>query len=176
MDIFEAVKKRHSYRDAFLNRPVSREDLTRIVQAGLCAPSGKNEQTTTFVIVDDKGLLKQIGNMHTIPAMRQAQAIIVCLMDKNPPPVYEGHSFQVEDCSAAVENMLLAITALGYATVWVDGWLRLKGRAGEIAALLNIPGEKIIKVILPVGIPQQICVQKEKKPFEQRAWFNVYGG
>ena len=33
-------------------------------------------------------------------------------------------SFGAEDCAAAVANMLLAITAVGYATVWTDGALR----------------------------------------------------
>ncbi|MHC4951653.1 MAG: nitroreductase family protein, partial [Planctomycetota bacterium] len=53
MDLFEAIKKRHCYRGGFTDAAVSREDLTKIVQAGLEAPSGKNCQTTRFVIVDD---------------------------------------------------------------------------------------------------------------------------
>ncbi|MCK4343353.1 MAG: nitroreductase family protein [Phycisphaerae bacterium] len=55
MDVFEAIAKRHSYRGPFKDQPVPRADLQRIVQAGLQAPSGKNAQTTTFVIVDEAG-------------------------------------------------------------------------------------------------------------------------
>jgi nitroreductase len=122
MDFFEVVKQRFSYRGGFKDQPVPREDLQRIVQASLDAPSGKNAQTTEFVIVDDPSLVAGIRQMHTgNKAMQQAPAYIACLIDKSPEAIYEGHTFQVKDCAAAVENMLLAITALGYASVWIDG-------------------------------------------------------
>ncbi len=55
MDLFEAIEGRYSYRGAFTDAPVPREDLVRIVEAGLKAPSGCNAQTTTFVIAADPG-------------------------------------------------------------------------------------------------------------------------
>ncbi|MGC9330037.1 MAG: nitroreductase family protein, partial [Candidatus Hinthialibacter sp.] len=122
MEFFETIEKRHSYRGPFKNLPIPREDLRRIVQAGIQAPSGKNAQTTSFVIVDDPELIPKIQALHlTNQAMQQAQAYIACFIDKNPEAIYEGYSFQVEDCAAAVENMFLAINALGYASVWIDG-------------------------------------------------------
>ena len=175
MDIFEAIAKRHSYRGPFHDQPVPRADLQRIVQAGLQAPSGRNAQTTAFVIVDDPALLQQVA---AIPgagtAVQQAHALIACIIDRHPEPVYEGHNFQVEDCAAAIENMLLAITALGYATVWTDGWLRLDDRAATIGNLLGVPATKVIRVLLPIGSPVEQWPQREKKPFESRAWFNRY--
>ncbi|MCX7015929.1 MAG: nitroreductase family protein [Candidatus Sumerlaeota bacterium] len=177
MDLFDAIAHRFSYRGPFLDQPVPREDLRRIVQAGLLAPSGCNEQTTTFVIVDDPALRQQIQAMHPKNvAMRQARAYIACLVDKAPIGVYEGLSFQVEDCSAAVENILLAATALGYATVWVDGWLRGDERGETIARLLGAPEGKTVRVILPLGRPADPNAPRQtKKPFEERAWFNRYG-
>ena len=96
MDLFEAIAKRHSYRGGFKDEPVSKEDLQRIVEAGLKAPSGKNEQTTSFVIVDDKQLLGEIRQMHKgNKAMQQCQGLIACIIDKEPEAIYEGHSFQI---------------------------------------------------------------------------------
>lgn len=176
MDIFEAFALRCSYRGGFKESPIPRGDLRKIVQAGINAPSGKNAQTTEFVIVDERPLLEQIQALHpTNKAMQQAQAYIACLLDKVPEKIYEGYEFQVEDCAAAVENILLAICGLGYASVWIDGWLRLDARAEKIGQLLNIPQEKIVRVILPIGIPEEEIKQKAKKPFEERAWFNRYG-
>ena len=108
-------------------------------------------------------------------AMQQAKSIIACLVDKNPAPVYEGFDFQAEDCAAAVQNMLLAITAMGYASVWIDGWLRVAGRADLINELLGLPAEKTVRVLLPIGIPTERPTPKEKKPFKERAWYNRYG-
>lgn len=176
MEVFEAIARRHSYRGPFKDQPVSRDDLRRIVEAGLQAPSGRNAQTTTFVIVDDPDPRHRIGAMHERNlAMQHAKAFIACVVDLEPEAVYEGHSFQVEDCAAAVENMLLAVTALGYATVWIDGWLRVQGHAEQIGRLLALPKGKVVRVLLPIGVPAESGPRKEKKPFAERAWFNGYG-
>ncbi len=177
MDFFEVVENRHSYRGSFEDKPVPREDLRRIVQTGLLAPSGKNAQTTTFVIVDDPALLSRINEMpQANKAVREARAFIACVIDTRAEPIYEGFSFEIEDCAAAVENMLLAVTALGYASVWIDGWLRVENRAADIGALLGVPEGKIVRVLLPVGIPaKEVRSRVEKLPFEARAWFNRYG-
>jgi len=176
MDVFDALAQRYSYRGPYRAQPVPRADLRRIVQAGLQAPSGKNGQTTRFIIVDDAELLSQIGRLHASnTAVQQARAMIACLVDRQPPPIYEGFSFQVEDCAAAVENMLLAITALGYASVWIDGWLRIGDHAATIGRLLGVPDEKVIRVLLPIGVPTEPGPRRDKLPFEQRAWFNAYG-
>jgi len=175
MDFFEAVKKRHSYRGAFTGATVSREDLEKIVQAGLEAPSGKNCQTTRFVIVDEIQLLEQITQMHPgNKAFQQAKAMVACIIDKKPEAIYEGFEFQVEDCAAAVENMLLAVTAMGYASVWVDGWLRVDNRNEKIGQLLGVPDTKIVRILLPIGVPAKEVRGPEKMPFAERAWFNRY--
>ena len=176
MDVFEAIAGRHSYRGALLDKAVPREDLRRVVEAGLAAPSGCNGQTTTFVIVDDENLVKQINALPGgSTAVQQAKAFIACIVDVTPPPVINDLCFQVEDCAAAVENMLLAVTALGYATVWTDGWLRAEGRAQAIGGLLRVPEGKVIRVLLPIGVPSETPQGPEKKPFKERAWFNHYG-
>ena len=176
MDLFEAIKERHSYRGAYKDEGIPEEHLRKIVDAGLKAPSGKNMQTTRFVIVNDPDILKKIGDMEGArKAVQQAKAIILSVIDKHPEKVYEGMSFEVEDCAAAVENMLLAITGLGYGSVWIDGWLRVKNRAEQIGELVGLPEEKIVRVLLPVGVPAEEAERKEKMPFEQRAFFNKYG-
>jgi nitroreductase len=173
MDLFEAIARRYSYRGEFTAAPVPREDLKKIVQAGIQAPSGCNEQVASFVIVDDLPLLGQIAAIVDKPVCHSAKAMIACVAD--PRPVYAGASFAAEDCAAAVENMLLAITALGYATVWLDGALRVEDRAGRIGRLLGVPAGRTIRILLPIGVPAEPGRQRERLPFDQRAWFNRYG-
>lgn len=176
MDLFEAISRRQSYRGRFSEADVPREDLVRIVDSGLKAPSGTNAETTSFIIVDDPQILQQIRALHPKnKAMQEAAAYIACITDVKPQAVYEGYEFQAEDCAVAVQNMLLAITALGYASVWVDGWLRLENRARLIGSLLGVPDDKIIRVILPIGIPTESYPRPKKKRFEERAWFNRFG-
>ena len=176
MELFEAIGKRYSYRGGFSDGEVSKDDLREIVSAGLAAPSGCNAQPTTFVIVDDEAILEKIRGMHPgNKAMQQCRAMIACVVNVTPAAVYEDMSFEVEDCAAAVENMLLAITSLDYASVWIDGWLRREERAEKIGELLGVPEGKIIRVVLPVGVASEEYPRPKKKSFDERAWFNAHG-
>jgi len=173
MDLFEAISRRYSYRGEFTNKPITRDDLKKIVQAGIQAPSAKNEQVASFVIVDDPQLLTQIAEIVDRPVCKTARAMIACVAD--PRPVLGDLSFAAEDCAAAVENILLAVTALGYATVWLDGVLRAGDKAARIGRLLGVPEAKIVRILLPLGVAAQPGTQKERLPFHERAWFNRYG-
>ncbi len=173
MDLFTAISKRHSYRGEYLSQPVPREHLTQIVQAGIQAPSGCNAQTTSFIIVDDPAIITRIREIVERPFLAKVPAFIVCVIDQRP--AYQGCSFAAEDCAAATENMLLAITALGYASVWLDGVLRIQKIKDGLASLLKVPEDREVRILLPIGKPTTATLQKERRPFEQRAWFNRYG-
>jgi nitroreductase len=173
MELFETIKSRYSYRGAFLDKKIPQEDLRKIVQAGIDAPTGCNAQSVSFVIVDDPATIQAIAKETEKKHCKTAQAMIVCVCDKTP--AYGNLSFFIEDCAAATQNMLLAITALGYATVWIDGAIR-GAIAAKIAEILSVPKDKEVRILLPIGIPETPGKPNTKKTFEQRAWFNRYGG
>ncbi len=172
MELFEAFAARHSYRGAFKNTPVPREDLKKIVEAGMMAPSGCNAQTTLFAIVDDPAMIQAVAQIVPKTCVKTAKAIIAVISQAKE--VYHDMSFEAQDYSAAVENMLLAITGLGYASVWLDGVLRIGGTADRIGEMLHVPkdGNMTVSVILPLGVPEEAGRQNDRLPFEQRAWYN----
>lgn len=175
MDIFEAIKKRHSYRGPFLETLPSERDLKKIVEAGLLAPSGKNMQTTDFVIITDSEICEKINKLHeTNKALQSAKAFIACISDKNPKACFFDMEFTTEDAAAATENMLLSITALGYASVWIDGWLKVDDNGKKIEEFINLPKDKTLRILLPVGKPKKQHHQPEKKSFPERVFFNSY--
>ena len=174
MNLFTAIEKRHSYRGEFQPATVPEEHLRQIVQAGISAPSGCNAQATFFLIVNEKQQMEELRRIIAKPVMQTAPAAIVVFSENRI--VSEGLSFEKEDYAAAVENMLLAITALGYASVWLDGVLRNERRAERIAEVLGIPSIYTVDVVLPIGIPVEVRSQIIKKPFEERAWFNRFSG
>ena len=59
----ELIHSRHSFRGEYQAVPVKREDLIKIMQAGIDAPSGCNKQTTSFIAIDDPHILKQLLNV-----------------------------------------------------------------------------------------------------------------
>jgi nitroreductase len=178
MDIFQAIEDRYSYRGPFKPTLVPEADLRRIVQAGLLAPSGKNLQTTEFVVANETEKVARIREvLGGRPYIDTAPAFIATLFAADQAQLAsDSFYFEVEDNAAATQNLLLAITALGYASVWLDGVLRREQRAERIGAILGLPPTKRIRVLLPVGVPTGSGPRKDKRGFGERAWFNRYGG
>jgi len=97
MEFFEVIEKRHSYRGGFKDEPVLKDDLIKIVEAGLKAPSGKNHHTTEFIILENQKLVDSIASMHKHnKAVQQASAFIVCLVDKTPIPILNNLFFKLK--------------------------------------------------------------------------------
>jgi len=174
MDALECIANRYSYRHTFKDVPVPREDLEKILIAGLQAPSGCNKQTTEFIAVDDPAILDQLRKVNSMPAVQTAPVLIFCLIDRQPSPASAGRAYQVEDAAAAVQNMLLSVTALGYASIWVQGGLSVDGKAEAVAAILGVPSQKLVFIMLPVGVPQEQEVRAEKLPLAARVSYNGY--
>ena len=79
MNVIEAICSRRSYRGHYKDSPVPREDLMRIMQAGLDAPSGCNKQTTSLIAVDDPELLARLKVVIDPPVAETAPAAICVL-------------------------------------------------------------------------------------------------
>lgn len=173
MDTFEAISGRYSYRGVYQDTPVPREHLKMIMQAGLNAPSGCNKQTTSVIAVDDRAVLAKLNAVIDPPLAETAPAMICVLTRKII--AYRDRTFYVQDYAAAIQNMLLAIHALGYTSCWVEGHVTDTDRIGDkMAAILGVPEEYQLVCYLPVGIPAQEGKRVKKKPFEDRAWFNGF--
>lgn len=172
-DFFEVVKERTSYRGDYYGERIPRGDLVKIMEAGLAAPSGCNQQTTSLIAVDDDELLKQIKSLFLRPIAMSAPAFI-CVLTKETP-TFKGKSYHVQDYSAAIQNMLLAIKALGYDSCWYEGYMTDEHHIGDqVAKVLGVPEDMELVCILPVGVASQGTRAVDKKPFEERAWFNGY--
>ena len=135
--------------------PIPREDLEKIVDAGRLAASGSNQQPWDFIVVTDRGMIDQLKV--AAQWMEKATAIIAVVMDPSS-------RWWIEDGSAAVENMLIASTALGYGSCWLEGYTL--PREEEFKALLDIPKEKRLLTLVPIGVPAE-WPTKEKKPLEE---------
>ena len=171
MEYRELIMKRQSYREAFTDDPVTEEDLKKILEAGIMAPSGYNFQSTTFVAITDESIIKAIAEIMPTNATQTAKAMIVPVtkfIEEN------GMSFEFEDYGAAVENMLLAIADLGYASVWMDGQVKAADHREKLAKLLNVPDDMTVRAVLPIGKPSKEIPMRGRKPFEERVVFNKF--
>ena len=173
MNVSEAIYSRHSYRGKYKDTPVPKEDLVKIMEAGLAAPSGCNKQTTSLIAVDDPEILDQLHSVIDPPVGETAPAAICVLTQRIY--AYRDKCFAIQDYSAAIQNMLLTIVDLGYQSCWFEGHITDDDRiCDKMAEILNVPDGYDLVCFLPVGNAETDPVCPKKKSFEERAWFNSF--
>lgn len=174
MNTLDAINSRHSYRGKYKDITVPRSDLIKIIQAGISAPSGCNRQTTSFIAVDDKKVLAELKGVIDPPVGETAPAAICVLTQRIN--AYRDKCFSVQDYSAAIENMLLAIVELGYESCWYEGHITdYDGINHKMEKILKVPQDYELVCFLPVGVAEEDVKLPKKKAFDERAWFNCFG-
>jgi nitroreductase len=158
METFEAIKKRRSVRE-YTGESIPREDIEKIVDAGRLAATGSNYQPWEFIVITERGMIEQLKVAASW--MEKAGAIIAVVMDPTS-------RWWVEDGAAAVENMLIASTALGYGSCWLEGYTL--PREEEFKELLGIPEEKRLLTLVPIGVPVQWPIIDKKTLEEVLHW------
>jgi len=156
MDIFDAFANRRSVR-RYAGDPVPKEDLLKMLGAGHMAATGYNKQPWDFVVVQDRATIEKMAE-RTSAWLGQAGAIIVVVLDPSA-------RFWMEDGSAAIENMHLAATALGYGSCWFEG--TMLPLEEDFKQQLGIPPDRRILTFLPVGVPAEWPQGPQKKPLEE---------
>ncbi|MCK4963746.1 MAG: nitroreductase family protein [Dehalococcoidia bacterium] len=154
MDALEAIRRRRSVRE-YTGESIPREDLEKIIDAGRLAATGNNRQPWDFIVVTDREMIEQLKV--AAQWMEKAGAIIAVVMDP-------ASRWWVEDGSAAVENMLIASTALGYGSCWLEGYTL--PREEEFKELLGVPKGKRLLTLVPIGVPVE-WPTREKKSLEE---------
>jgi nitroreductase len=174
MDTLEAINNRRSVRK-YLDKPVEFEKITTILDAARHAPSAGNLQDRTFIVVTEKTLIKQIASyaveqywIETAPL-----AIVACsLPDKHEK--YYGlrgkRLYNMQDCAAAIENILLAATDLGLSTCWVGAFEEEK-----IRTMFAIPANVRPQAIITVGYADEAPQDRPLVPIENMVFFNRFG-
>ncbi|MBI2342704.1 MAG: nitroreductase family protein [Deltaproteobacteria bacterium] len=140
MEFWEVIKTRRSIRKFDPKKNVSEEQLDKILEAAVWAPSSGNTQCWRFFAVRDKNVKNELANKagHQ-PFINDASILIVVCADLDEIARSYGergrNTYSIQDTSVAIENMLLATTSLGLASCWVGAFD--EGRAAKILKLDN---------------------------------------
>jgi len=112
LELYEAIRSRRSIR-RYKSDVIPGNVIRKIIKAASWAPSSSNSQPWEFVVVRDRGVLDRLSRTHPYASLlKGAPSCIVACSDPKRSP-----NHWVEDCSTAVENMLLAARAEGLGTV-----------------------------------------------------------
>ena len=167
-DFWSVVNSRTSVRQ-WQDKPVAKADIEDILRAGMSAPTAMNKQPWRFLVITDakerNALADKIGRGDMI---RKAPAIIVVCGDMSDAFPGDARDFWVEDCSAASENILLAITAKGLGGVWTGAYPTK--RSQEIHDALALPENIIPLNVILFGYPKDTPTPKDKWKPENIHW------
>jgi nitroreductase len=147
----EAIYKRRSIR-RFEEKPVDINLIKEIIRAGMNAPSAGNEQPWHFIVVDDREILEKIPTFHPHSRMlyEAPAAIVVCADVLN----VKYPEYWPQDCSAATQNILLAIADLDLGGVWLGVYPR-EDRVKRLQVLFEMPDHIIPFSIIALGYPAE---------------------
>ena len=112
----DTIYDRRSVRN-YLDKPVNSDLIQEVLRAGMYAPSGYNRQPWHFVVFDEKDVIAKIKAMHPYASSLATAPVCIMVCGDTEKELAEG--FYQVDCSAAIENMLLAAKALGLDTCWM---------------------------------------------------------
>jgi len=153
MDLFEAIKTRRSIRDFKFDEPVDDEKVQKILEAAINAPSAGNGQNWHFEVVRDPDIKHRLATEagHQSFISRVPVTIVVCADLERAETGYGTRGremYSLQETAAAIQNMLLVITALGLGTCWIGAF-----DEGVAARILGLPENLRPVAMLPIGVP-----------------------
>ncbi len=141
--------------------PVSRDTLEIIVKAGMAAPTAMNRQPWEFFVItrgENKGADPMAVLADKLPYAKMLKSAGAAIVVIGNPEI--GKLWQ-HDCSAAAENILLAIESMGLGGVWTAGY-PYEERVSAIKETLGIPDPYLPLCVIPVGYPSGDTKPKNK--------------
>jgi nitroreductase len=166
MDTLHAIHTRRSIRQ-YLDKPVPEELIQKLLAAAMQAPSARNQQPWHFVVIDERKTLVEITTFMPNAAMaaNAPQAVLVCA----DLTLEKSEGYWVLDCSAAVENMLLAAHALGLGAVWCGVYPR-EPRMQGLRRLIGLPENIMPHNLVVLGYPGEQVPPEDRYRPERVRW------
>lgn len=161
-DILEIIKTRRSIRRYKKEIP-DEELIKRCIEAACYAPSSKDSQPWSFVLVKDKEKIRELSKTQPYSGfLENAPFVIVALVDENKS------NHWLEDCSCAIMLLLLEAHSLGLGACWNAVYLpETQKREDYVRRVLNIPKNYRVIANIGIGYPDEKPLTKRLKGFNE---------
>ncbi len=135
------------------------DDVVRaLLEAAMAAPSAVAKDPWRFVVVRNQNTLSQIADALPNGKMLPLASLGIVVCGDLEAAHDRQLSYLLQDCSAAIENLLLAVHALGLAACWLGVHPRVD-RIERLSAILGLPASVIPVSAIAIGYPGE-----EKEP------------
>ncbi len=158
-EILQAILKRRSVR-RFTNEPVTREQIETILEAGRFAPSGKNSQPWRFIVVESDERRAELAKLVPQQGMVAAAPVTLAVLLDHDAGYDELKDAQ--GIGAAIENMLLAVHALGLGACWMG-----VARDEVVETLVEAREGEELMAIIPIGHPAESPTGSPRRPLPE---------
>lgn len=151
MDAIEAILSRRSIR-AYMAEPVAEADIETVLRCAMAAPSAGNQQPWRIVVTTERATLDAMAETTPYGKMlREAPLALTICADTHD---LKHEVMWQQDCSAATQNALVAIHALGLGAVWLGFWPKME-RVTPLKDVLGLPDGIEPLCVLAVGHPAE---------------------
>lgn len=154
MDVEEAIRTRRSIR-RFKKNDISDKIVKEILYLGNLAPSAGNLQARDFIIVRDERIKQELvrAALYQDFIAEAPVVIVVCAnLERIAPYGIRGKTlYCIQDASAAIQNILLAIHSKGLAACWIGAF-----NENEASNILQLPKHIRPVAIIPIGYADEI--------------------
>jgi nitroreductase len=147
MNFIETIAARRSIRK-FTGSSVSDEQIKKLLTAGMNAPSARNMQPWHFMIIKNRGTIDSIVEICPNGALLKGAPVAIFVLGD----LDISSDYCAVDCSAAVENILLAAQAEKLGACWIGVYPRPERIAG-LSKLFNLPSNIQPHSLIAVGHP-----------------------
>ena len=161
MAVMRQIRERYSVR-SYQKRPVEREKLDAVLEAGRLAPSAKNLQERRFVVVQDAETRKRL-----VPAANnqsfvgEAPVVIACCAGNTDLIMRCGQAAYPIDIAIAIDHMTLQAVEEGLGTCWIGSFYE-----NQVKAILNIPENIRVVELLALGYPADKPKPKKRESLD----------
>jgi len=180
MTFGELIQKRRSVR-RYSDRTVAKEDVLKCLEAARLAPSGCNSQPWHFIVIDEPGLRKRVGErifsgVYSMNKFAQDAPVLVAVVSEKEKFLaslggqIRDTSYCLIDIGIACEHLVLQARELGIGSCWI-GWFDEKALKEE----LRLPKNKKLDIVIALGYSAEDKVTpKARKSLEEISSFNKY--
>jgi nitroreductase len=178
-ELLELLKYRQSDR-AYLEKPIEKDKLDRILEAGRLAPSACNAQPWRFIVINDLELKNKIADCTSSKVLgmnhftKQAPVHIAIVEERanftsNAGSMIKEKHFPLIDIGIAAEHICLQAATEGIGSCMLGWFDELK-----VKKLLNIPKSKRVLLIITLGYPDGETREKRRKDIADIVQYNSY--
>lgn len=189
MDTFDCIYSRRSTR-RYKPSPVERAKLLKIVDAGRFAPSGGNNQTNHFLVIEKREVIRTLVLLveKAFAGMRVTEGMYKSIRNSILSSQKGGYVFcydapvlivvanrkdygnNMADVAVAIENMMLEANELDLGSCWINQlrWLSENDEIRRYLQALGLGADERVYGSVAIGYPETEDGLPARKPLERK--------